>query len=103
MGLSANRRLAHERQTGRLNFAFSSSTLVMSTDARHVVMSLPIPTANAEQPTIHNPGVLCNRALTVLYGCSEMPRLSHYSCHDYSSPESRFFTWTAQTRSARYS
>jgi hypothetical protein len=61
-----------------LNFAFSSSTLVMSTDARHVVMSLPIPTANAEQPTIHNPGVLCNRALTVLYGCSEMPRLSHY-------------------------
>ncbi len=61
-----------------LNFAFSSSTLVMSTDARHVVMSLSIPTANAEQPTIHNPGVLCNRALTVLYGCSEMPRLSHY-------------------------
>src|SRR6266480_781569 len=32
-------------------------------------MSLPIPTANAEQPTIHNPWVLCNRALTVLYGC----------------------------------
>jgi len=41
-------------------------------------MSLPIPTANAEQPTIHNPWVLCNRALTVLYGCPEMPRLSHY-------------------------
>ncbi len=59
-----------------LNFAFSSSTLVLSTDARHVVMSLPIPAANAEQPTIHNPWVLCNRALTVLYGCSEMPRAS---------------------------
>ena len=41
-------------------------------------MNLPIPTANAEQPTGHNPWVLYNRALTVLYGCPEMPRLSHY-------------------------
>src|SRR6266478_2558737 len=46
------------------------------TVARHVAMSVPIPTANAEQPTVHNP--LCNRALTVFYGCPEMPRLSHY-------------------------
>jgi len=41
-------------------------------------MSLPIPTANAEQPTIHNPWVLRNRALSVFYGCPEMARLSHY-------------------------
>src|SRR5438034_3462180 len=41
-------------------------------------MNLPIPTANAEQPAVHNPWILCNRALTVFYGCPEMPRLSHY-------------------------
>ena len=41
-------------------------------------MSLPIPTANAEQPIVHNPWVLSNGALTVFYGCAEMPRLSHY-------------------------
>src|SRR5207249_11292668 len=41
-------------------------------------MSLPILTANAEQPTVHNPWVLPRRALTVFYGCPEMPRLSHY-------------------------
>src|SRR5437660_9307017 len=41
-------------------------------------MSLPIPTANAEQPTTANPWVLSARALTVFYGSPEMPRLSHY-------------------------
>jgi hypothetical protein len=41
-------------------------------------MSLPIPTANPEQPTVHNPWVLSDRTLTVFYGCPEMPRLSHY-------------------------
>jgi hypothetical protein len=41
-------------------------------------MSFPISAANAEQPTFQNPWVLPHRALTVFYGCPEMPRLSHY-------------------------
>ena len=41
-------------------------------------MSLPISAARAEQPPVPNPWVLSDRALTVFYGCSEMPRLSHY-------------------------
>jgi hypothetical protein len=41
-------------------------------------MSSPISAANAEQPAIQSPWVLSNRALTVFYGCPEMPRLSHY-------------------------
>src|SRR6267143_1850405 len=45
---------------------------------KHVVMSLPISAASAEQPAVQNPWVLPNRALTVFYGCPEMPRLSHY-------------------------
>ena len=43
-----------------------------------VVMSLPIASMKTERPTIPNPWVLPARALTVFYGCPEMPRLSHY-------------------------
>src|SRR5438477_2067735 len=41
-------------------------------------MSLPIASTKTERPTPPNPWVLSDRALTVLYGCPEMPRLSHY-------------------------
>src|SRR5882762_9092496 len=41
-------------------------------------MSLPISAASAEQAPVPNPWVLSDRALTVFYGCPEMPRLSHY-------------------------
>src|SRR6266851_4842576 len=41
-------------------------------------MSLPISASNTEQTAVQNPWVLPNRALTVFYGCPEMPRLSHY-------------------------
>jgi hypothetical protein len=41
-------------------------------------MSLHISAANAEPAAVQNPWVLPNRALTVFYGCPEMPRLSHY-------------------------
>jgi hypothetical protein len=43
-----------------------------------VVMSLPIASPKTERPTTPNPWVLPARALTVFYGCPEMPRLSHY-------------------------
>jgi len=43
-----------------------------------VVMSLPIASTKTERPTTPNPWVLAARALTVFYGCPEMPRLSHY-------------------------
>jgi hypothetical protein len=42
------------------------------------VMSLPIASTKTERPTTPNPWVLPARALTVFYGCPEMPRLSHY-------------------------
>ena len=41
-------------------------------------MSLPIASTKTERPTTTNPWVLSDRALTVFYGCPEMPRLSHY-------------------------
>ena len=41
-------------------------------------MSLPISSPSTEQPAVQNPWVLSSRALTVFYGCPEMPRLSHY-------------------------
>ena len=43
-----------------------------------VVMSLPIASTKTERPPTPNPWVLSDRALTVFYGCPEMPRLSHY-------------------------
>jgi hypothetical protein len=42
------------------------------------VMSLPIASTKTEQPKTPNPWVLPARALTVFYGCPEMPRVSHY-------------------------
>jgi len=41
-------------------------------------MSLPIASTKTERPTTPSPWVLSDRALTVFYGCPEMPRLSHY-------------------------
>src|SRR6266852_5041410 len=41
-------------------------------------MSLPISASNVEHPAVQNPWVFSDRALTVFYGCPEMPRLSHY-------------------------
>src|SRR6266404_5486237 len=45
---------------------------------KHTGMSLPISASSAEQPAVQNPWVLSNESMTVLYGCPEMPRLSHY-------------------------
>src|SRR5258708_13512063 len=41
-------------------------------------MSLSIAAAKTEQPTTPNPWILPERTLTVLYGCPEIQRLSHY-------------------------
>src|SRR6202171_4781372 len=41
-------------------------------------MSLPIAFTKTGRPATPNPWVLSNRALTLFYGCPEMPRLSHY-------------------------
>src|SRR3984893_4553972 len=41
-------------------------------------MSLPIASAHTEQHATPNPWILPDRAFTVIYGCPEMPRLSHY-------------------------
>jgi hypothetical protein len=43
-----------------------------------VIMSLPIASTHTAQHAASNPWVLSDRAFTVLYGCPEMPRLSHY-------------------------
>ena len=42
------------------------------------IMSLPIASTHAGQYPAQNPWILPDRAFTVLYGCPEMPRLSHY-------------------------
>src|SRR6202040_3864505 len=41
-------------------------------------MSLSIAAGKTEQPATPNPWVLPDRTLTVLYGCPEIQRLSHY-------------------------
>ena len=41
-------------------------------------MSLPIAVPKTDQPMTPNPWVLPDRSLTVLYGCPEIQRLSHY-------------------------
>jgi hypothetical protein len=51
---------------------------MLSQAACQVVMSLPTSASSAEQRAAPNPWVLSDRALTVFYGCPEMPRLSHY-------------------------
>src|ERR1700688_1118066 len=43
-----------------------------------VIMSLPIASTHTGQYPAQNPWILPDRAFTVLYGCPEMPRLSHY-------------------------
>jgi hypothetical protein len=43
-----------------------------------VAMNLPVASVNAAQQPSFNPWVLPARALTVFYGCPEIPRLSHY-------------------------
>jgi hypothetical protein len=43
-----------------------------------VIMSLPIASTHTGQYPAQNPWILPDRARTVLYGCPEMPRLSHY-------------------------
>jgi hypothetical protein len=44
----------------------------------YVVMSLPIASTHTGQHATPNPWILPDRAFTVLYGCPEMPRLSHH-------------------------
>jgi hypothetical protein len=63
---------ASRRLTFRLVFAYP----VLG--GKQVVMSLLVSAVNADQPAVQNPWVLPKRALTVFYGCPEMPRLSHY-------------------------
>ena len=41
-------------------------------------MNLPFAASNGEGQSSPRPWVLPNRALTLYYGCPEMPRLSHY-------------------------
>ena len=41
-------------------------------------MSLSIAVGKPEQPATQNPWILPERTLTVLYGCPEIQRLSHY-------------------------
>jgi len=61
--------------TLRLLFAY----YLTSIEGRgHVSMSLSIEAAKTEQPATPNPWILPERSLTVLYGCPEIQRLSHY-------------------------
>jgi hypothetical protein len=41
-------------------------------------MNLPVASSNAGTLSSPNPWLLPKRALTLYYGCPEMPRLSHY-------------------------
>ncbi len=75
MGVSIPSRLGEHQDL--LIFAFYSPTM-MSRAACQVIMSVRTSALSAEQRAAQNPWVLSNRALTVFYGCPEMPRLSHY-------------------------
>jgi hypothetical protein len=44
----------------------------------HVNMSISMTAGKPEQPTTPNPWILPEHSLTVLYGCPEIQRLSHY-------------------------
>src|SRR2546421_12903793 len=60
-----------------LTFRFLFATMAL--EGRYgFAMSLPIASAKTEWPPAPNPWVLPARALTVFYGCPEMPRLSHH-------------------------
>jgi hypothetical protein len=62
-----------------LTFAFCSPTIPFGIEGRgHVIMSLSIAAGKTEQPATPNPWILPERTLTVLYGCPEIQRLSHY-------------------------
>src|SRR6266699_5087995 len=52
--------------------------MLLPCGGRHTGMSLPISAPSTEQPAVQNPWVLSSRAMTVFYGCPEMPLLSHY-------------------------
>src|SRR6266478_83469 len=52
--------------------------MLLPCGGKNTGMSLPISAPSTEQPAVQNPWVLSSRALTVFYGCPEMPRLSHY-------------------------
>src|SRR6267154_6855688 len=41
-------------------------------------MNLPLATSSGERQSSPRPWVLPSRAMTLYYGCPEMPRLSHY-------------------------
>src|SRR5712664_527080 len=41
-------------------------------------MNLPLAASSGETPASQKPWVLPSRAMTLYYGCPEMPRLSHY-------------------------
>src|SRR5229473_5289375 len=41
-------------------------------------MNLPVAATSVEKQSSSNPWLLSKRALTLYYGCPEMPRLSHY-------------------------
>jgi hypothetical protein len=43
-----------------------------------VIMSLPIASPHTAEHAAPTPWILPDRAFTILYGCPEMPRLSHY-------------------------
>src|SRR5580700_10089001 len=52
--------------------------MLLPCGGRHIGMSSLISAPSTEQPAVQNPWILSSRALTVFYGCPEMPRLSHY-------------------------
>jgi hypothetical protein len=61
-----------------LTFALYSPML-LSYRRRYAIMSFPISAASTEQSAAPNPWVLSNRALTVFYGCPEMPAAVGFS------------------------
>jgi hypothetical protein len=78
-GRSAYRKVAHHACTLSLTFAFCSPTIVSASRGQwFVIMSLPIASTHTAQHAAPTPWILPDRAFTILYGCPEMPRLSHY-------------------------
>ena len=61
--------------TLRLLFAYYPIRIC---ERRHTIMSLPIAASKTELPADPKPWLLPDRCLTVLYGCPEIQRLSHY-------------------------
>src|SRR6202162_5915600 len=66
-------------RTAYLTFAFCSPMMMPASRGQwFVIMSLPIASTHTAQHSSPKPWVLPSRALTLYYGCPEMPRLSHY-------------------------